>query len=739
MLRAHRCAAAIALLLAAGCGSPWNNPYPASDRGADIFYTSFAERPKHLDPVQSYSENEYAVIANIYMPPLQYHYLLRPYTLVPFAAQQLPSAQYFDSHDRPLPETAPASQIAYTIYEIHIRSGLAYQPHPAFARNSQGQPLYLDLTAQDLRRIRALRDFRESGTREVTAEDYVYQIKRLASPRLHSPIFGLMSQYIVGLKEYAERVHATAEKLPAGAWLDLNQDAISGVAAVDRYTYRIRIKGKYPQFLYWLAMPFFAPIPVEADRFYAQPGMAQRNLSFDWYPVGSGPYMLTVHDPNRQMVLERNPNFPAEPYPSQGEPGDAEAGLLADAGQPMPFIDKMVFSLEKESIPYWNKFLQGYYDASGITSDTFDQVIRVTGSGDAELTPAMRKQDIRLHTSVATSVMYMGFNMLDPVVGGDSERARKLRQAISIAIDQEEFISIFLNGRGIAAQGPIPPGIFGYQSGEAGIDPYVYDWVDGAPRRKPIEYAKQLLAEAGYSQGIDRETGKPLIIYFDSTMSGVGAKARTDWLIKQFARIDLQLVMRSTDYNRFQEKMRKGTEQLYYWGWNADYPDPENLLFLFYGPQGKVKFSGENASNYANPEFDRLFERMREMENSPVRQGLVNDMLRMLHRDSPWVWGFYPKDFGLAHQWVYNRKPNKMANNTLKYQRIDAKLRERLRDEWNRPILWPLALLAAVLVAALVPAIVVYRRRERAGALPTTSVTLPAARGSGEAPQWHGI
>ena len=73
--------------------------------------------------------------------------------------------------------------------------------------------------------------------------------------------------------------------------------------------------------------------------------------------------------------------------------------------------------------------------------------------------------------------------------------------------------------------------------------------------------------------------------------------------------------MRSTDYNRFQEKMRKGTEQLFYWGWNADYPDPENFLFLFYGPQGKVKFSGENASNYANPEFDRLFERMREMEN----------------------------------------------------------------------------------------------------------------------------
>ena len=60
------------------------------------------------------------------------------------------------------------------------------------------------------------------------------------------------------------------------------------------------------------------------------------------------------------------------------------------------------------------------------------------------------------------------------------ERARKLRQAIAIAVDFEEYISIFANGRGIPAQSPIPPGIFGYREGEEGINRYVYDWVDGA-------------------------------------------------------------------------------------------------------------------------------------------------------------------------------------------------------------------------------------------------------------------
>jgi len=717
MTTSFRAVALLLTLAMGGCGSPWNNPYPGSQHGANILYTSFNERPKHLDPVQSYSENEFVFIANIYMPPLQYHYLKRPYELIPFAAAESPHASYFDKDDRPLPDTADAARIAYTIYEIKIKPGWRYQPHPAFAVDADGKPLYLDLKRSDLRGIYALSDFKETGTREVTADDYVYQIKRLAHPRLHSPIFGLMSEHIVGLKEFAEDCKQMAKGVPEDEWLDMTRFPLNGVSVVDRYTYQIKIKGKYPQFLYWLAMPFFSPIPVEADRFYSQPGMAQRNLSFDWYPVGSGPYMLSVNNPNRQMVLARNPNFPGEPYPSEGEADDRAEGLLADAGKTMPFIDEAVFSLEKESIPYWNKFLQGYYDASGISSDNFDQVVQLSGTGDVLLTPAMLKQGIQLQTSVTTSSMYLGFNMLDPVVGGESERARKLRQAISIAVDQEEFISIFLNGRGIAAQGPIPPGIFGYLEGEAGIDPFVYTWQDNEPRRKSIETAKKLLAEAGYPDGINTATGTPLTIYFDSTMSGVGAKARVDWLSKQFQSINLQLVMRNSDYNRFQEKMRKGTEQLYYWGWNADYPDPENFLFLFISSQGKVKFSGENASNYANPVFDRLFDRMREMENGPERQAIVNQMLEILRRDAPWVWGFHPKEYGLAHQWVHNRKPNKMANNGLKYQRVDAELRDKLRAQWNEPVIWPLGLALFVLVLSAIPAVAVYRRRERASAV----------------------
>ena len=708
------------LFLLAACSSEQNDPYPASERGENILYSAFTERPKHLDPVQSYSEDEATFTAQIYEPPLQYHYLKRPYTLIPATAEAVPEPRYFDAAGRKLPVNAPASQIAFSDYEIRIRPGIRYQPHPAFALDAGGAPLYADLNRQKLRGIERIADFAHTGTRELTADDYIYEIKRLAHPRLNSPLFSTMSERIVGLKELGEQLRAEATAHPE-YWLDLDRFALEGVTRVDRYTYRIRLNGKYPQFVYWLAMPFFAPVPREADRFYAQPGMAEKNLTLDWYPVGTGAYMLSENDPNSRMVMQRNPNFHGETYPCAGEAADRAGGLLADCGQPLPRIDKVVFSREKESIPYWNKFLQGYYDSSGISSDSFDQAVRFGAGGDVELTDDMKERGIRLLASVRASTFYMGFNMLDPVVGGKDgvgeERARKLRQALSIAVDQEEFISIFLNGRGIPAMGPLPPGIFGYGQGEAAINPVVYDWVDGQARRKPVAEARKLLAEAGWPDGRDAQTGEPLVLNLDTVPGGMGNKSTLDWLTRQFAKLDIQLVVRSTDSNRFQEKVRKGAVQMFFLGWNADYPDPENFFFLLAGSESKVAHGGENAANYGNAEFDRLFAEMKNMEstgsNGARRAALIARMNRIVQHDAPWIFGYHPKSYTLSHSWLHSRKPMGVGNNALKYQRLDVAERERRREEWNKPVLWPLVGLLAALGVALLAAVLAYRRRER--------------------------
>jgi len=694
-MRALFFAVPLLLGLLAGCGEIWNDPYPASERGKNILYSVFTERPKHLDPAQSYASDEATFTRQVYEPPLQYHYLKRPYELVPLTAVEIPRPREIEGGK-------------FTVYEVRLKPGIRFQPHPGFVEEN------LRLERKQIDKLKTPYDL-PLGTRELDADDYVYEIKRLAHPFLHSPIFGLMSEYIVGLKEYAATLKKAAKE---GEWLDLRKYPLQGVERVDAHTYRVTLKGKYPQFVYWLAMPFFAAMPWEADKLFFQPGMAEKNFTLDWWPVGTGPYMLRENDPNSRMVLERNPNFRGEPYPSEGDKGDAERGLLADAGKTLPFIDKAVYTREKEAIPLWNKFLQGYYDASGIGSDNFDQAVRISTEGDAGLTAEMEKRGIRLDTSIGPTIYYLGANMLDPVVGGYTDRARKLRQALAIAIDWEEFLSIFRNGRGVPAHGPIPPGIFGFREDKESVNPVTHEWKDGKAVRKPIEAAKKLLAEAGYPDGRDAKTGQPLVLFFDTVGRGPEDKSMMDWWRKQFAKLSVQFEPRQTDWNRFQEKLRKGSAQLFLVGWSADYPDPENFMFLLNGPQSRAKSQGENASNYANPDYDALFEKMRVMPNSPERQKIIDQMIAIYRHDEPWIGGFHPKNFGLFHSWLGNAKANEMSDNKLKYLKVDPAKREAARREWNRPVLWPLALLILALLASIVPAIRVFRRRERMAARP---------------------
>lgn len=676
----------------ASCGDDPNNPYPNEKGKSNALYTAFTERPKHLDPAISYEVTEAIFTYQIYEPPLQYAYLTRPYTLVPLTATQMPTVRFETSGNE-----------VYSIYTITIKPGIYYQPHPAFATDPEtGAFLYHALPNNA--EYRTISDFEKTGTRELVADDYVFEIKRLADPRVNSPIYGVMADYIVGLRELSQQLRQTPEPI------DLKNATLSGVKTLSRYEYEIKIKGRYPQFMYWLSMPFFAPMPWEAIAFYDQPVLKKNNVILDWYPVGTGPYVLAENNPNLRMVLAKNPNFHGETYPTTGDKADEAAGLLAQAGKPLPLIDKIIFTREKESIPYWTKFLQGYFDQSGVTSDNFDQALKVDSSGQVELSDAVKSKGIRLSETVLPMSWFWGFNMLDDTVGGLSTKKAKLRQAISIAMNVEQYISIFLNGAGVALQGPIPPGIFGYVNDAQHYNPFVYKLNDyNQVVRRNIEDAKQLLKEAGYPNGIDPKTKKPFILYLDiAASSNPDAQAQLSWYRGQLKKIGIDLVIRATQGNRFQDKIENGDVQMFFWGWNADYPDPENFLFLWLGKNGRVKYSGENVSNYNNPEFDRLFEKMKMLPNSPERFAVIQDMVKMVQRDSPMIWGFTPTAFTLRQQWVNPFKPNAMSRSTYKYISIDPALRDKDRTIWNHPIRWPLILGCILLIILSLPAVYLY-------------------------------
>lgn len=658
-------------LLLLGCDQTWNNPYPQDPANSNTLYSAFSLRPKHLDPAKAYSEDEYTFIAQIYEPPLQYNYLKRPYELEPLTASKMPELSYDEATDT-------------TTYTISIKPGIYYQMHPALTLNGLGTTMYHNLAQDQIKEFRVLDDFKQTATRELVAADYVYQIKRLADPKVNSPIYGVMQEYIVGFAEFRAEIQKLYDRNPQLIGADLRHFQMSGVKTVDKYTYTITIHGKYPQFKYWLAMLFFAPVPWEADKFYYQPGFNDHNISLDWYPIGTGPFILSENNPDRRMVLSRNIMFRGEYFPGKPE-------------VKLPLLDRVVFSLERESIPAWDKFLQGYFDVSGISEDNFNYAI---GSGGGlQLSAPLRDRGVKLRVYERLSVVYWAFNMLDPVVGGYSDKACKLRRAISLAFDVDEFITIFYNGRGLPAAGPIPLGILG---GEVADD----------DRYNP-ELAKRLLAEAGYPNGKDPNTGEQLQIFYEAAVSGnPSQQAELTWLRKQLERIGIDLIIRATDYNRFREKISAGNAQMFMWGWNADYPDPENFLFLLYGPNGQAQHAGENTANYNSPEYNALYEEFMQVDDEAEKLKIINAMVAVLDRDLPWIWGFYPQQYSLYNPWYGFVARGSVINNFLKYISIDPEQRATLRQQWNLPTIWPIFIVLLVVILIILPAIYGFVRNE---------------------------
>ena len=710
----------------AGCN---NNPLPDGAAASNTLYSAVSgSSPRHLDPTASYWSNEAAYTYQIYEPPYGYHYLKRPFELVPKAAEAVAQPHYIDKHGRPLPADAPAADIAESVYDVHIKPGILFQPHPAFAVDVQGRHVYHSMKPGELGDRRSPWQFEQLGTRELVADDFVYAIKRHATTRVTTPIYGIFAEYVLGLKEYGETIKAEDAKLRAGLspasldkpFLDFRRWQLAGATAPEKHLLRIRIKGKYPQWNYWMAMAFLAPLPWEADAFYAQPGMAFHGLSLDRWPVGTGPYMMAEYVQDRRLVMKRNPNYRGEPYPCEGMPGDKEAGLLDDCGKTMPFIDTLVSTIEKEGVPLRAKFRQGYYDIPRIErlDDGMEFLVEMDDSPDVRRDYIAR--GFQLPKFADVSVSYLGFNMLDPTVGRGATpeqqmRNRKLRQAISIAVDWEEYSRIFPKNAGEVAMSPLPAGLFGSRHGQPeGINPVTHTLQSGKPQRRSIAEAKQLMVEAGYPDGRDLRSGRPLVLNYDvSSQPSPESRSQIDWMVKQFAKIDVQLEVRASDNNQFQEKVRQGKHQIYSAGWLADYPDAENFMFLLYGPNAKSTSDGENTSNYADDEYDSLFARLKDVEDGPDKQSLIDKMTAIVQRDAPWSLGYFPYSSGAFQSWVHNAKPAVLVRDLARYYRIDSATRVARQADWNRPIWWPLLAGLAAVGAVVWLAVRSLRRRER--------------------------
>jgi ABC-type transport system substrate-binding protein len=643
----------LAVAALAGCA---NNPYPPGESTGRVRYVAWAEDLKTLDPTISYDVSGATIIDNIYECYFRYHHLRqRPYVLELGlgAAEPTRATVTVTAND---PDTGKPVTKQVEEWTFRIRPGLRFQDDPCFP-GGKG--------------------------REVTAADFVYAWRRMADPSLDCPVLSFVQDKVWGLdalvKHNEERAKA---KQPADY-----KYPVPGLVldAADPYTFRIRLVQPYPQLRYLMAMHFTTPMAHEA--------IAKYGPDFARHPVGCGTFVMTEYKPKQRVTLTKNPNRPQENYPTDGDPGDREAGLLRDAGKPLPLLDKIVFVWTKEGVTSWNLFQQGYLDSVGVSQNNFNQVLQ----GPGRLTPEMEKRGIRLLKQDVPNIWYFAFNLNDPVWGGMSERAKKLRHAVSLSIDRQQFIDVQLQGLGRPADGAIPPGIFGYEAGYRG--PY---------SRTDVEQAKRLLAEAGYPGGIDAKTGQRLKLTIDVAEGGA-AERQASLLLKQWVEASgIAADIQAWQGVAWQKRVREGKTQFFRYSWYADYPDAENFFQLFYSKN----IGGVNYAGYKEPEFDRMFEQMSGMSDGPERMAVMRRMRDKLAEDAPWIFFYHGQGMTISYPWVRNGKPHGMAYDTLRYEAVDGDGRAAFQRERNRPNPLPLVAVAGLVVAAALPAAATMKARQ---------------------------
>ncbi len=589
-----------AALLVSSCGE---KPLPAGTSTERVLFGE-TERIRSFDPAKAGDVASALAIARIYETLYQYAYLERPYRLEPLLAVAMP--------------TVSEDGLTYT---IPLRRGIFFSDDPCFTRTG-------------------------GKGRELTAEDFVYSIKRIADVKNESSGWWAFQGRIVGLDEFRE---STLGEAPS----DYDRP-VEGLRAPDPWTLQIRLKEPYPQLLWILAMHYAAAVPREAVEYYnGRDGRAR----FSHHPVGTGPFRLVQWVRNYRIEYERNPMWQetgrVERYPDRGEPGDAEAGLLQAAGRPIPFLDRIVQYVIGDSSTQWLLFLRGRLEQSGIGRDNWDAVI----GPERTLTPGLRAKGVRLHATPTLMTTYIGFNMDDPVVGSN----KKLRQALHCAFDGKAW-SAFYNDRMIPANGPLPPGVAGAR-GPDEPNPYGFD----------LEKARRLLAEAGYPNGVDPATGRRLILTVElGAANDPTTRASAELFADFMDRIGVRIENSYNNWPTFLDKMDRRQCQMYRLGWVADYPDAENFLQLFYGPNSSP---GPNHSNYTNPEFDRLYEQARTMSDSPERTALYRAMADLVIEECPWICLAYPLAFGLQHGWLLHYKPHDFPYGMSKYYDVDIEAR----------------------------------------------------------------
>ena len=490
--------------------------------------------------------------------------------------------------------------------------------------------------------------------RKVKSSDVIYSWKRLADPEHQYENWWLVDKLIKGFNEYKD---AQAKAVDAGGSFDYDA-SVEGMRIINDREFEIELNEANQQFAWRLAMFQFSIVPREAVEKYG--------TGFNRHPVGTGPFVVRSEQdwtPGQGLTVYRNPNYREAFYPTEHMPEDVEAGLTAAAGQQVPFVDKIEFGFYVEAQPMWLQFKEGALDFTTVPQAGFEEAI---SRRSKELKRSWKRQGITMEKVPLLDFIFRSFNMDDPLVGGYTEEKKALRRAFNLAMDWDEMNEALYFGMALPYDGPIPPGLDGHPENEE-------HRVENSTRGPDYERAREELRKAGYTVGPDgKVTDMPVITFYTST--GQESVRIVELLQRNLAEVGIRINPVYADFAALMDATNNKKAPMFSFAWGSDYPDAENNLQLYYGP---YESPGSNHSNYKNPEYDAMYERLRTMPIGPERTELIETMRDMLIEDAPFCGSMARTRVYLMHPWVKNFKPTETFYTYFKYLDVDMDHEDR--------------------------------------------------------------
>ncbi len=573
---------------------------------------------KTLDPAKVDSDGAArACVANLFDQLYEYHHLKRPYELKPCLAEALPEV----SEDG-------------LVQTIKLKRGIRFVDDICFP-GIKG--------------------------REVVAADVVFCLLRLMDAQIESPGRWLLEKKIVGLDEFTAASRKATKDPRRSAYLASEGfPAVPGIEAIDTHTLRFHLLEPWPE-LPWVLAGHWLSI-------YAPESVKQYGARLGEHAVGTGPYKVTLFSNNRTLLLQRNPNYRDEQYPSEGKPRDKANGYLASAGLALPLHDQVEIKTYEDPQSTWAAFQQGLCDCAEIARDAIGTAIHPVTGAHADW---VKERKITIHRDPRLEFFYDAFNMEDPVIGKPAgEKGLAIRRAICLAANDDWAMRRLYMYHSERVYGPLLPEFDGYD------DDFKNDWLpaDGEAREDLVEAAKEVLKEAGIE-----DPAKDIPILKMTITDDTGARMVFDRYKAQLAEIGIRIESVAVTWKAMQAILREKKAQLWTSSWMADYPHAQNFLMLLYSRNSPEP----NYANYANAEFDELYEQARPLGPGQERTDLFGEMQRIAMDDCPWRCRFRRIRWAASHQWLSGYRHNDIVPKYWKYCRPDEAKRTGAVDNWK--------------------------------------------------------